>query len=162
MTGKNPSRSPLAGLVALLLLLWFACTAWRHRLRRKRLLETVKEIAEQGRNEVGGRSVEHWLEVLNQDRRQTLTTNESFVFKYKGQELFFVDGQLTDVVPSKYSVSYRMQSLCFLIAVGKPAVWLLSDQEHVFRKLTGSDELAAFSVFRVSKFDAMLSAEALR
>lgn len=158
MTGKNPHGSPLGGLAILLLFLWFGLTAWRHRRSQQRLLAIVEDIAERGGNVVGGHSLEHWLDVLNQDGRQALTASEAFVFKYKGQELYFVDGRLAHLESSYYT--NKVQNLFFLVAVGQSAVTLLSDHEHMLRKIAGSEELAAFSVFRVSRFAAMLSAEA--
>jgi hypothetical protein len=55
-----------------------------------------------------------------------------------------------------------MQKACLLIAVGQPAVRLLSEDERVFRKITGSTELAAFSIFRWPDFVDMLTAERRR
>jgi hypothetical protein len=48
---------------------------------------------------------------------------------------------------------------CFLVAVGQCAVRLLSEHEHVFRRFTGSADLALFSIFRWAAFADMLLAE---
>ena len=116
-------------------------------------------MAEKGPSEINGQSVEHWLNILNKDAPQPLVANDTVVLMYKGREFFFVDGGIAYTVPSKYGWSYRQEEAFFLVAVGQPAVRLLSERQEVFRFRMGSAELAAFSIFRWSDFTEMLMAE---
>jgi hypothetical protein len=145
---------PVAFLLVLcLLVVWW----WRQILARKRFLAAIKAMADGGRNEISGQPVEHWLDILNQDATQNIAAMDTMVLTYKGQEFFFVDALLGYVTGGKSS--YQTEKACLLIAVGQPAVRLLSEDECVFRKITGSTELAAFSIFRWSDFAYMLMAE---
>lgn len=51
------------------------------------------------------------------------------------------------------------ETLFYLVAVGRSAVELLADQDRVVRRIAGSTEVAAFSIFRLSDCAAMLAEE---
>ena len=106
----------------------------------------------------GSRS-NHWLDILNQDSAYRIIAGDTMVLMYKGREWFFVDGGIGYVSAGKGAVSYGLEKACVLIAVGQSAVGVLSEQKEVFRLISGSAELAAFSVFRWSDFVYMLMAE---
>ena len=147
-------------LVAVLLAL---CTLvvwmWRQGLARKRFVATIKTMAMRGRNEINGQPVEYWLNILNQDTTQPVIAIDTMVLMYKGCEFFFVDGGLPYIAFGKGGLSRQLEKACLLIAVGQSAVRLLSEQEQVFRLITGSAELAVFSIYRWSDFTNMLMAE---
>ena len=137
------------------LMLWL----YRQRLARKRFVATVKTMAENDQIEIDGQSVEHWLNILNQDENQTLLANDTVVLKYKGREFFFVNGEISYLYYDLKNTSSKRMKSCFLIAVDRSAVWLLSDQEQVFRLIAGSTDLAAFSIYRWSDFVVALMSE---
>ena len=135
---------------------------WWQRLARNRFLATIRTMAEPGRNVIGGQSVEHWLEILNRDTARSLVAIDTLVLMYKGREWFFVNGGIFCRIPETNRVTYRTAKACFLVAVGETAVRLLAEQERVFRRIAGSADLAAFSIFRWPDFVAMLMAEKRR
>jgi hypothetical protein len=150
------------GLVITIAFVMFLGFLWESRQRyarsRERLTATMKRLAVAGRSEIAGQPVEHWLNVLNQDSPQDLFAVDSAVFIYHGQELFFVNGTIGGPAAQNRCV-YRVRRLCFLVAVGRPAVTLLSQQGQVLRLVSGSAELAAFSIFRLSDFAALIRKE---
>jgi hypothetical protein len=131
----------------------------RYALARGRLTARMKTMAEGGRNEIGGQSVEHWLSMLNQDSPQGLVATDSVVFTYKGQDLFFVNGTIGCLTPGGNRWVYKTKEICFLVAVGYAAVGLLSEQRQALRLISGSTELAAFSIFRFLDFAVLLREE---
>jgi hypothetical protein len=143
----------------LLILCFFVAWWWRQRVVRKRIVEAVKAMAESGRNEISGQPVEYWLNILNQDTTQPIIPTDTMVLIYKGQEYFFIDGGIAYWAQGKCTCSYALQKAFFLVAVGQSAVRLLSQQEQAFRLITGSTELAAFSVFRWSAFAYIVMTE---
>jgi hypothetical protein len=152
----------VVGLLVFLIFCLWGILSWRRGFARKRFLAAIKAMAKGGRNEINGQPVEHWLDVLNQGTAQPLVATVTMVLTYKGHEFFFIDGGISHFVPEEGGLSCRMQEACLLIAVGPPAVRLLSEDERVFRKITGSTELAVFSIFRWSDFSYMLTAEKKR
>jgi hypothetical protein len=133
----------------------------RQRYARSRAMLTarMKKLAVVGRAEIGGRPIEHWLRILNDCSSQGLIAAESIVFFYKGQELFFASGTLGCLTPLTNKWGYTTKGLCFVVAVGEAAVTLLSEHGNEFRLITGSAELAAFSIFRLSAFAALIGKE---
>jgi hypothetical protein len=124
------------------------------------MVATVKAMAERGRNEINGQPVEYWLNILNQDATNAIVATDTMVLTYRGQEFFFVLGGVAYWgPPSNAGCSCSLAKACFLVAVGESAVRLLSDQGQIFRLITGSAELAAYSIFRWSAFANMLTAE---
>jgi hypothetical protein len=113
----------------------------------------VKTIAETGRDEIDGQPVDYWLEILNQDSPPVLSAKESMVLSFAGRDYFFVSGKVVYLVYNLKGSSsgYSMRS-CFLIAVGEAAVGFLSKEETIFRKIAGTDDLAAFSIYRWPDF----------
>jgi hypothetical protein len=149
-------------IVFLMFCLWGALSWWRG-FARKRFLAAIKAMGKGGRHEIGGQPVEHWLDILNRGMAQSLVATSTMVLTYRGHKFFFIDGGINYIAQGKWSPYFcRGQKTCLLIAVGEPAVRLLSEDERVFRKITGSTELAAFSVFRWSDFSYMLTAEKKR
>jgi len=131
---------------------------WRQFVARRRMLTTIKSMAETGRNEINGHPVEYWLKILNQDAHQPLIANDTIVLIYQGQEFFFVDGRIAYTIQSRYNWTCNLKEACFLIAIGESAARLLSENEQVFRLIMGSEKLAAYSIFRRSAFTEMLMA----
>lgn len=145
-------------LVVLLPLCLFAVWWWRQGRARNRLVATIKRMAESGRNEISGQPVEYWLNILNQEATYPIAATDTMVLQYKGQEFFFVDGGIIYIAPGK-SACYSLRKVCILGSVGQSGVELLTEQSRVFRFMTGSAELAAFSIFRWSEFVDMLMIE---
>jgi len=81
------------------------------------------------------------------------------VLTYKDHDFFFVDGGIVYATACTHLLSYNQEKGFFLIAIGQSAVRLLTNEEHVFRRIMGSTELALFSIFRWSAFASMLTAE---
>jgi hypothetical protein len=152
--------SGLFWLVVFLMFCLWGILSWQRGLARKRFLAAIKTLAKGGRHEIGGQPVEHWLDILNRGTAQSLVAINTMVLTYKGHKFFFIDGGINYIAQGKWSpYYYRRQKTCLLVAVGEPAVRLLSEDERVFHKMTGSTELAAFSIFRWSEFSCMLMAE---
>jgi hypothetical protein len=128
---------------------------WQQRAR-KRFLATIQAMAEKGRSEIDGHPIEHWLNILNQDGKWPVVVADSMVLKYERREWFFVDGWIA-YTPAKGF--YGLEKGFFLVAIGRAAVELLSEQERVFRRISGSAELAVFSIYRWSDFTYLLTAE---
>ena len=151
----SATSAPAAGFFVLasllLFLFWVVQGLWR-RGARKRLLATVKAMALGGRTEIDGQPVEHWLGVLNRASPYPIIAYETVVLVFKGRELFFLFGAIPYTIPSADHYSYQTENGLFLVAVGQPAVRLLSEHQHVFRHISGSTELAAFSIFRWQEF----------
>jgi hypothetical protein len=139
-------------------LFFFSMWSWWQHFARKRLLASIKTMAEKERSEIGGQPVEHWLNILNQDRTEPIVAGDTMVLTYKGQDYFFVDAGITYVIPSNRAICKIMKAF-ILVAIGQSAVRLLSEQDRVFRRICGSAELAAFSVYRWSDFAKMLARE---
>ena len=74
------------------------------------------------------------------------------VLMYKGQEWYFVDGGIAYTTPGRSGWSCNTEKGFFLVAIGQSAVRLLSEQGRIFRLITGSTELAVFSIYRWSQF----------
>lgn len=144
-------------IILLVLLLVLAVWWWWQSLARKRWVARVRTMVERGRDEIGGQSIEHCLDILNQNAPQALIASDAMVLKYKGREFFFVNGEITFVRPDRRTC-WRCELLNrhFLVAVGQSAVRLLSEQEQLFGLIAGSSELAAFYVRRWSAFADML------
>ena len=105
---------------------------------------------------IGERSAEHWLNILNRNAEWTIAITYTMFLRYEGHDYFFVSGQFNQVIYS-HSGLPETRNAFFLVAIGKPAVQILSDQDHLFRKISGSEELAAFSIYRWSEFtDALI------
>ena len=136
---------------------------WESRQRyarsRARLTAWMKRMAVVGRAEIGGHPVEHWLTKLNRSSPQGLVARDSVVFVLSREELFFVNGTLGCLTPSANKWAYKAKETCFLVGVGEAAVTLLSEHGNEFRLITGSAELAAFSIFRLSAFAALIGKE---
>jgi hypothetical protein len=152
-----PKYINLVGFLLVLCLL--AVWLWQQRHARKRFVATIKTMAERGRYEINGQPVEYWLNILNQNTTQPLIAIDTMVLTYKGREFFFIDGGISYTAFGKGGLSCHLEKACLLVAVSQSAVNLLANQEQVFRLITGSTELAAFSVFRWSDFTEMLMAE---
>ena len=145
-------------LCALLVPCSFLVIWWWQRRAREQFWETIEAMAEKERDEIGGESVEHWLNLLNRGRAQPLVASDAMVLIYQGREWFFVDGGIMFLGAGKHP-TYETMKAFFLVAIGPSAVQSLAEQEGVFRLITGSTELAAFSVYRWSDFVEMLVAE---
>jgi hypothetical protein len=146
-------------LLVLSILGLFVLWGWWQRIARKRFVAEVKTMAESDKTEIDGQPVDYWLDILNRDSPPILAAIETMVLTYKGQNYFFVHGTTCYIIYNlKNSTGYSMKS-CFLIAVGEPAVELLFEEQPVFRKITGSTELAAFSIYQWSEFVRMLEME---
>ena len=152
MTGRGIER-----IIPLAILLFLAVWWWWQDLARKRFVARIKTMAERGRDEIDGQSVNHYLDILNRDTAQALIAIDTIVVMYKGQQLFFVNGTIGYMTACKNP--WRVSKLCFAVAVGQAVVRLLSEQELILRRITGSSELAAFSVRRWSDFVFMLMTE---
>jgi hypothetical protein len=124
------------------------------------MLAKVKALAKHGRDDVCGRPAEHWLNLLNHEASQTIYAYDTFVLAYEGQEFLFVDGGLAYALQNGHGWTCSRERACILIAVGRPAVALLSENARLFRIVTGSTELVAFTIFRSSAFAAALNPEA--
>ena len=123
---------------------------------RKRFVATIQGMAEKGRSEIDDQPAEHWLHILIQDANTLLVAMNSMVLRYEGREWFFVRGEIGY---RSSEGSYDMHEEFFLVAIGHSAVTLLSEQERVFRRITGSTELAAFSILRCRDFTSLLRTE---
>jgi hypothetical protein len=76
----------------------------------------------------------------------------------KGQELFFVNGTLGYWTATNRCY-YKANRLCFVVAIGAAAVRLVSEYRREFRRIAGWDELAAFSIYRLPDFAALVRKE---
>ena len=130
------------------LLLW----QWRQSITRERFAETIKTMAERGRDEISGHTVEYWLNIINSDTTQPIVVTETMVLRYKGREFFFVDGGISYTYAGKNHPAYGLEKGFFLVVVDKSAVNLLFEQGRVFRRIAGTADLAAYSIFRWSDF----------
>lgn len=152
----DPASSRLV-FVILCLMLCYCLAQWLRLSRaRKRLVSTVARMAEAGRVEIGGQPVEHWLSVLNKNSSWPIAPVNATVLTYQGHNFFFIDGMIVGTMPISRAYSNPFHSALLLLAVGRSAVSLLSAQNHVFRRLSGSADLAVFSIFRWSHFADML------
>jgi hypothetical protein len=142
---------PIAFLILVcLFLVW----EWYQTIVRKRYLATIKAMAESERNDICGKPMEYWLNILNQDRPQPIVAVEAMVLMYRGLDYFFIDGGI-----GYLSRTWRLEKAFFLIAVSRPAVDILSEQKQVFRLIAGSSEMAAFSIYLWTAFTQMLKEE---
>jgi hypothetical protein len=132
---------------------------WWGWLLRRRFLAKVKFMAESGQTKINGWSVEHWLEIINQQTAQPIIARESMVLNFGGEEFLFADGGIEYMAQGKGGPYYRLAPAFLLVAVGRPAVELLSEDARTFHRLTGTSELAVFSIFRWADFAKMLTAE---
>jgi hypothetical protein len=157
--GTMPTYIKLVGMLLLVLPpLLFAMWRWRLCFVRRRFLATIRMVAQKERSEIGGQPVEYWLNILNQDRTDPIVAICTMTLTYEGQDYYFVDGGISYVLSDKRAY-YKMMEAFVLIAIGQSAVRLLAEQERVFRRICGSEDLAAFSVYRWSDFAKMLARE---
>ena len=107
-------------------------------------------MAKKGLDEIGGQKVEKWLDLLNHDSPYTLAADDTVVVRYKGEDLFFIDGTIGCRLggPPNYICLSRVSFL----QSASHAVKLLSEQEQLFGKIAGSSDLAAFGVRQVFRF----------
>ena len=127
--------------------LWFA---------QKRMEKTVMKMAKD-QEVIGGQLIEYWLDILNLNAERTVGMTYAKVLMYGEYSYFFVSGSLGIFIPNFPRVENLSRKAFFLIAIGSPAVQVLANQEHLFRRISGSDELAAFSIYRWSEFtDALI------
>jgi hypothetical protein len=133
----------------------FIVFTYRQRLARMRFLETIRAIAETDASEIKGHSVDYWLNILNQDSIHTIIAIETFIVKFKGQQFFFLYGQIPYIVYSNRLSAGKMEGF-FLVAVGESTAKLLLKNADVFRLCAGCTGLATFSIYRWSRFVAML------
>jgi hypothetical protein len=125
---------------------------------RRRFVSIIRAMSEKGRTDIDGQTAEHWVEILDQRGEGTIAVIETMVLIYGGREWFFVNGIISRATGGK-SGAVDTQSVCFLIAVGEPAVSFMAEQGDVFRLLVGSKGLAAYSVYHWSAFINLLTAE---
>jgi hypothetical protein len=148
-------RVLVLGTIVAIWLFWI----WRARLLRSQFVAKVKIMAKGGQSKIDGHPVEHWLEIVNHQTTRPIVVRESVVLTFKGREFFFADGGIGFMAQGKGGPYYRLAPAFLLVAVGQPAVELLSNEAHVFRLITGTNELAVFSIFRWADFAKMLMAE---
>ncbi|MBN1910938.1 MAG: hypothetical protein JW818_14425 [Pirellulales bacterium] len=142
---------PIGFIVALLIFAALAVWFWQQARARKRFAATIMRLSRSGCDMVGGKPVDYWLDVLNQDTTQPIYAISTTVLMYREHDFFFVDGQLMCWTGGK-GCACQMTPGFFLVAVGQSAVSLLAEQEHIFRHITGSTELAIFSVYQWARF----------
>ena len=142
--------------MAIFCLFCFFWWLWWYSLDRakKRAIKTVRKMANRGQKEIGGYSVEYWIDLIEQDSSCLIHESKAMALTYKGHDYFFIDGKAVYRDGDyRYARSAGMcQDVLFLIAIGGPAVRFLAKQEHLFRLITGSKDLALFSIFRCSDF----------
>jgi len=135
--------------ILLIVLLVMAVRWWLQNLARERVSTLIKAIADREK-----------IDILYQDRQQSLIPVEKMILKYDGQEFFFVEGAIVYISGTE-SIYRRVKGL-FLIAVGESAVHRLSRQEPVIRQVAGSSKLAAFSIYHWNAFAQMLIADLVK
>jgi hypothetical protein len=152
----------VGAVIALVLVLTCASMAvwWlRSKVLQTEFAAMVKAMAEKGLDEIGGQKVEKWLDLLNHDSPYTLAADDTVVVRYKGEDLFFIEGAIGYDHGLNGRHRYSFDKSCFLLAVSSPAVRFLSDQEQLFGKIAGSSDLAAFGIRRYSDFVTTLISE---
>lgn len=143
-------------LLFCLVLCPFAVRSWQLHLARKRMVRIVNEVAQRDRNVIRGQPVEYWLNILNQnDAQRIVVVLHTAVLTYRGHEYFFVDGTTRHAASSLRPHDMHGRAF-FLVAVDQSAVRLLSQEEHLFRLITGSTQLAVFSISRWPEFTNIL------
>lgn len=141
----------LAVLVVARAILW-----WRGYFGRRRVWKAVRTMAEPGSAAIDGQSVEHWLNILNDERTQPITASSPAVLlTHRGEQYLFFEGS----VDCQRAKGVTTTQSFFLIAIGRPAARVLANDDRTFRRIAGNDEVTAFSVYRWGDFVRLLTAE---
>ena len=154
---RNTMTNEIQPIIMLLMFCLFLCITtffyWRSNFVPQRMLRLVKNVAGKTQTKICGQPVEHWISILKQNTKVFYYVFNTVVINYQGHSFIFIDA----AIPSTIRRGFTRK--CFLVAVGSPAIKVLSDQEHLFHLFASTTELAAFSIFRHSDFINALSKE---
>ena len=101
---------------------------------------------------ISGRAIAAWLEDLNRDSSCSLAAQQSYVLSYERRDYFFVIGTVSYVTFGRFGPLLGRSTFHGLIAIGPEAVHALSANPRLFRRLNGTDQLAAFTIRRLARF----------
>lgn len=120
--------------------------------KTNRAFSHIVRIARTGSQLLDGQPLEYWLQELNRDPNVTLTVNRYYILSWQGHDYWLIDGTARYLTLGRFGpLSAQSYIKCLVTADGQ-ARMALESRTKMFKLLISRDEVAAFTVRRLTDF----------